>query len=263
MDALTRGPVTRRTLRSGGWSSRGGHCCRPIVRKAADFYHVGARQGRRAMGSLLALRRGADGFLMSTDWRLIEDEREKYKAYLKSPEWAEKRQAVKERSGDRCERCRILTMDDTHHLTYERKYNEPLEDLQAVCTFCHQFIHGIITFDPLDPNGALERDELTEDEQLLHLKQIMRWKLAEISMALGRYWNEGLGGDAESYISSERGSWLRYCLWKLDRDDLAHFMDEAQTKFDCELGNDERAWRYLKWKSREHLKEKEAARGQD
>lgn len=85
---------------------------------------------------------------MSTDWRSIQDEREKYQAYLCSREWAEKRQAVKERSGDRCERCRILPMEACHHLTYARKYSEKLEDLQAICNACHEYTHGKADFDP-------------------------------------------------------------------------------------------------------------------
>jgi len=82
------------------------------------------------------------------DWREIVNDREKYAAYLCSREWAEKREAVRERAGNRCERCRVLPMDACHHLTYERKYNERLEDLAAVCEMCHGFTHGKSEFDP-------------------------------------------------------------------------------------------------------------------
>lgn len=82
------------------------------------------------------------------DWRKIKDDREKYAAYLCSREWAEKREAVRERAGGKCERCRVLPMDACHHLTYARKYAEPLKDLQAICNPCHEFTHGKREFDP-------------------------------------------------------------------------------------------------------------------
>ena len=83
------------------------------------------------------------------DWRSIEDDREKYAAYLCSREWAVKREAVRERSGGKCERCHVLPMDHVHHLTYERKYREELEDLQASCKPCHEFTHGKSNDDPM------------------------------------------------------------------------------------------------------------------
>lgn len=82
------------------------------------------------------------------NWKSIENEKEKYAAYLCSREWAEKREAVKKRAMGRCERCKVLDMDSCHHLTYERKYAEKLSDLQAICTPCHEFTHGKSDFDP-------------------------------------------------------------------------------------------------------------------
>lgn len=98
-----------------------------------------------------------------TDWRTIENDREKYAAYLCSREWGVLKEAVLERSGGICERCETLPQDATHHLTYERKYAEHLDDLQAICTPCHEFTHGKDTFDPV-PNGKfihwLSHDEI-------------------------------------------------------------------------------------------------------
>ena len=82
------------------------------------------------------------------DWREIVNDREKYAAYLCSREWAEKREAVRERARGKCERCKVLPMDACHHLTYKRKYREELEDLQAICEMCHGFTHGKSAFDP-------------------------------------------------------------------------------------------------------------------
>ena len=46
-----------------------------------------------------------------------------------------------DRSNGICERCNSQDADHVHHLTYARKYNEALEDLQAVCERCHDGIH--------------------------------------------------------------------------------------------------------------------------
>lgn len=83
-----------------------------------------------------------------THWRTVADDREKYALYLCSREWNSKREAVKSRSQGICERCRHQPMDAVHHLTYIRKYDERLEDLQAICDPCHQFIHGKSDSDP-------------------------------------------------------------------------------------------------------------------
>lgn len=82
-------------------------------------------------------------------WQDIENDKEKYAAYLCSREWCEKREKVRERSGGICERCKALPMDACHHLTYERKYSERLDDLQAICTPCHEFTHGKADIDPI------------------------------------------------------------------------------------------------------------------
>lgn len=46
------------------------------------------------------------------DWRDIENDREKYAAYLCSREWNVLKEAVKERSGGKCERCKIIPEED-------------------------------------------------------------------------------------------------------------------------------------------------------
>ena len=87
---------------------------------------------------------------------ISETEREKYQRYLCSREWSEKRELVRQRSGGKCERCKRNPMDACHHLTYIRKYNEDLEDLQAICNACHEFTHGKTDFDPALNDWNLE-----------------------------------------------------------------------------------------------------------
>lgn len=77
------------------------------------------------------------------DWRRITNEKEKYHAYLCSPEWGKLRKAIRVRSGGICERCQCRKMDAVHHLTYIRKYKERLTDLQAICNTCHEVTHGL------------------------------------------------------------------------------------------------------------------------
>src|SRR5215831_14192625 len=82
--------------------------------------------------------------------------REEYQTYLASREWALKREAIRERARGICERCRLNQMEAVHHLTYARIGNEPLEDLQAVCNLCHEFLSGKTSVDPvLRPGGAV------------------------------------------------------------------------------------------------------------
>ncbi len=82
------------------------------------------------------------------DWRQIRDDREKYKAYLCSRDWALLRNAVRARCGGKCERCGVNDMECVHHLTYARKYDERIEDLAGWCNACHEFTHGKSDKDP-------------------------------------------------------------------------------------------------------------------
>lgn len=86
---------------------------------------------------------------MASDWRNIENEKEKYQRYLASREWGVLKEAVRERARGKCERCKVLPIDATHHLTYARKYCEQLEDLQGICQWCHDFTHGKSDLDPV------------------------------------------------------------------------------------------------------------------
>lgn len=84
------------------------------------------------------------------DWREAGiDERERYHRYLCSREWSVLKGQVKNRSGGICERCRHNRSDAVHHLTYLRKYQERIEDLQDICNPCHEFTHGKRARDPI------------------------------------------------------------------------------------------------------------------
>jgi hypothetical protein len=75
------------------------------------------------------------------DWKLCTNEKEKYQAYLCSSEWWAIRNKVTDRCGGTCEKCKIRKVENVHHLTYIRKYQEQLSDLIGLCKKCHDDIH--------------------------------------------------------------------------------------------------------------------------
>jgi hypothetical protein len=90
-----------------------------------------------------------------SNWMELEDSKETYNRYLASREWAVKKQRVKRRANGICERCKINPMHHVHHLTYARKYCEDLEDLQAICEKCHEFIHALSDDDPAEVHSLM------------------------------------------------------------------------------------------------------------
>lgn len=95
-----------------------------------------------------------------------------YQEYLASRKWALKREAVRKRSNNRCERilkgrrC-VWYQEAVHHLTYRNIGNEPLEDLMAVCNDCHKFLSGKTSFDFWQSIiNKSERDQILEKERL-------------------------------------------------------------------------------------------------
>jgi hypothetical protein len=84
-------------------------------------------------------------------WKTMDEGSSKYNAYLCSREWAKLKRAVRKRSGGTCERCGDNPAEYVHHLTYEHKYNEQLDELSHWCQGCHDFTHGKIDVDPAEP----------------------------------------------------------------------------------------------------------------
>lgn len=62
----------------------------------------------------------------------------KYNAYLRTPEWRERRRKVFARAGGICECCLERAADQVHHTTYQHVGNEPLWELRAICEPCHE-----------------------------------------------------------------------------------------------------------------------------
>lgn len=71
----------------------------------------------------------------------LEHRREVYHDYLSSPEWKAIRDKRMQIDGDKCQRC-FNKADSVHHLTYERIFNENIDDLISLCEPCHYLEHG-------------------------------------------------------------------------------------------------------------------------
>lgn len=66
---------------------------------------------------------------------------EEYKSYLKSDKWKEIRSTLFKMRGKKCENCSRTKALHIHHLTYDRIFNERLDDLQILCKDCHKRKH--------------------------------------------------------------------------------------------------------------------------
>jgi len=67
---------------------------------------------------------------------------DEYREYLFSDKWKSKKNQVIERGNRICEICEKRYIEHTHHRTYKKLYNEPLEDLLGLCWECHGNIHN-------------------------------------------------------------------------------------------------------------------------
>jgi hypothetical protein len=61
-----------------------------------------------------------------------------YERYLQSPRWRTLARAVQMRAKGKCEICRRVHGVECAHLTYERIFHEPIDDLLWVCKKCHR-----------------------------------------------------------------------------------------------------------------------------
>ena len=68
----------------------------------------------------------------------------KYKKYMASPQWREKRFERMELDDFRCRVCGSQGPLTVHHITYNHFGNEDMRDLITLCPECHERIHEII-----------------------------------------------------------------------------------------------------------------------
>ena len=62
-----------------------------------------------------------------------------YDNYLKSKEWKEIRERIKERANGKCELCSVSigNKGHVHHTCYDNLFEEKDEDLLYLCSACH------------------------------------------------------------------------------------------------------------------------------
>jgi len=64
---------------------------------------------------------------------------DRYRAFLRSPEWAELRAAVKARAGGRCQLCGSPNRLEAHHRSYRDLADA--NELICLCRDCHELFH--------------------------------------------------------------------------------------------------------------------------
>jgi 5-methylcytosine-specific restriction endonuclease McrA len=69
-------------------------------------------------------------------------ESSEYHKYLMSDQWKKKREEAFLAFGRACLRCG-KPATSIHHKTYDRVYNEDVDDLEPICHACHKKEHGI------------------------------------------------------------------------------------------------------------------------
>jgi hypothetical protein len=106
-----------------------------------------------------------------------------YLKYLGSKEWKARRQQVIVRCDGRCERCGELPAYEVHHLTYERVFHELPEDLQGLCEFCHDFVHG----KRLDDGTAEARRQAARQAELEDQVRLARQELDRVDQHANLY----------------------------------------------------------------------------
>lgn len=74
----------------------------------------------------------------------IANQNARYKDYLSSPEWQERRKIKLAEAGYRCQLCNSPKRLQVHHRTYERRGNEAMRDLIVLCADCHGRFHDKI-----------------------------------------------------------------------------------------------------------------------
>lgn len=68
---------------------------------------------------------------------------EQYRAYLRSPKWAEIREKIIFRDGGACRICGAKERLEVHHIRVTHRFHEQNhpEDLITLCDSCHRTIH--------------------------------------------------------------------------------------------------------------------------
>jgi len=89
---------------------------------------------------------------------------ERYKNYLLSTTWKNKKALVIKRASCKCEGCGESRPLEVHHKTYERIGMELLTDLSAYCERCHKLAHGRVNKEDSELKNFLYLMEATSEK---------------------------------------------------------------------------------------------------
>jgi len=101
----------------------------------------------------------------------------RYKDHLKSAQWHAKWHAVMKRDNYFCKICEKARATQVHHKSYDRFGREPLIDLIAVCSQCHQTLPTSPDRDPLEFLNGAPLPKVRTIEYWTFLKRILnKWR---------------------------------------------------------------------------------------
>lgn len=142
-----------------------------------------------------------------------------YREYLLSKEWKAIAMECKRLAGNKCNRCDSTENLHAHHKTYDNIYNEKQEDLECLCTRCHNKEHGkkskriipyrmigvgigskIMKEREIKPRDLLEEmAEFTKPEMFLFilLKRSLSW---DCESTVARVQSKFLNGTEKQYV---------------------------------------------------------------
>ena len=100
--------------------------------------------------------------------------RDRYRLYLRSFAWKQRRQGALRRAENRCELCPATSRLQVHHVTYTRCGKEQVEDLRVLCKSCHDVVHAAARERFIQPNQAtahrvkLRQEKKEQREKVMH-----------------------------------------------------------------------------------------------
>jgi len=106
---------------------------------------------------------------------------ELYADYLKSQQWADKRDRVLRRANYHCEGCAQRPATDVHHLTYEHVTQEFLFELVALCRECHERAHEQSDDRPKAPAWTPKHGSSQRPAQETTTAKAMRHRLGNLA----------------------------------------------------------------------------------
>lgn len=129
---------------------------------------------------------------------MSKKDKTKYKKYLQSKKWKDKRNKVLERDRHACRVCNSSNRLNVHHRTYERLGKEYLNDLTTLCEDCHMLFHGVVPLPNTDKRGILKLLDKKPMSVASIATKINKDK-SFVSGHLGNYKKEGLVKKCNSY----------------------------------------------------------------